>query len=31
MYVQYLQGLCQSRFGTEDHALTRVAQVTTAV
>jgi hypothetical protein len=30
MYVQYIQGLCQSRLGTADRALTHVAHVTTA-
>jgi hypothetical protein len=30
MYVQYIQGLCQSRLGTADHALTHVAHATTA-
>jgi hypothetical protein len=30
MYVQYIQGLCQSRFGTADRALTHVAHVITA-
>jgi hypothetical protein len=29
MCVQYIQGLCQSRLGTADHALTHVAHVTT--
>jgi hypothetical protein len=30
MYVQYTQGLSQSRLGTADHALTHVVHVTTA-
>jgi hypothetical protein len=30
MYVEYIQGLCQSRPGTADHALTHVAHVTMA-
>jgi hypothetical protein len=30
MYVECIQGLCQSRLGTEDRALTHVASVTTA-
>jgi hypothetical protein len=30
IYVQYIQGLCQSRLGTVDRALTHVAHVTTA-
>jgi hypothetical protein len=31
MYLQYIQGLCQSRFSTADHALSLVAPATTAV
>jgi hypothetical protein len=31
MYIQHIQGLCQSRVSTADHALTSVAPVTTAV
>jgi hypothetical protein len=31
MYVQYIQVLCQSIFGTADPVLTHVAHVTTAV
>jgi hypothetical protein len=30
-YVQYAQGLCQSRLGTADYALLLVATATTAV
>jgi hypothetical protein len=30
MYVQYIQDFYQSRFGTEDRALTHLAHVTTA-
>jgi hypothetical protein len=30
MYVQYIQGLCQSRLGTADNALIHVAYATTA-
>jgi DNA-directed RNA polymerase subunit N (RpoN/RPB10) len=30
MYVQYIQGLCQSRLVTADHALTHADNVTTA-
>jgi hypothetical protein len=30
MYVQYIQGLCQSRLCTADRVLTHVAPVTTA-
>jgi hypothetical protein len=30
MYLQYIQGLCQSRIATADHALTHVAHVTKA-
>jgi hypothetical protein len=31
MYVQYIQGLCQSRLSTADHALLLIAPATTAV
>jgi hypothetical protein len=31
VYIQYIQGLCQSRLRTTDHALSWVAQATTAV
>jgi hypothetical protein len=30
MYINYIQGLCQSRPATADHALTHVPRVTTA-
>jgi hypothetical protein len=29
LYIQYIQGLCQSRLGTDDYALLTVAQATT--
>jgi hypothetical protein len=31
MYIQYIQGLCQSRLSTADHVLFLVAHATTAV
>jgi hypothetical protein len=31
MYIQYIQGLCQSRLSTADHALSLLAHATTAV
>jgi hypothetical protein len=31
MYMQHMQGLCQSRLGTADHVLSLVAPATTAV
>jgi hypothetical protein len=31
MYIQHIQGLCQSRLSTADHALSLVASATTAV
>jgi hypothetical protein len=31
MYIQHVQGLCQSRLGKADHALVLVAPATTAV
>jgi hypothetical protein len=31
MYIQYIQGLCQSRLSTADHALLLIASATTAV
>jgi hypothetical protein len=31
LYIQLIQGLCQSRFSTVDHALSLVAPATTAV
>jgi hypothetical protein len=30
MYVQYIQGLCQSRLGTADHAVIHTANITAA-
>jgi hypothetical protein len=31
IYIQYIQGLCQSKLSTADHALLFVAPATTAV
>jgi hypothetical protein len=31
MYIQYIQGLGQSRLSTEDHAVLLVATATTAI
>jgi hypothetical protein len=31
MYIQYIQGLCQSRLSTTNHALLLIAPATTAV
>jgi hypothetical protein len=31
MYIQYTQGLCQSRLNTADHVISSVAPATTAV
>jgi hypothetical protein len=31
IYIQYIQGLCQSRLSTENHALLLIAPATTAV